>query len=305
MPFIMTTSHTHSLTATSTGSFARQMLSSGSMAKVIGSTSRGLFLLTPERGIIFLSYETWRSPMSVNLGRTDSELQKVKIGTQTQLSTQKIDILKTGISINLQSAQIWSAPDRPQKLLPPEQRQAHLRDTTEFICEQSSTGFSPLLAAFLDLPNKTSLNQEEQLLLEGLHQLRQAFSIQDLGRAALQSTNLLGYGRGLTPSGDDLLAGLLLALNRWQTALYGLDTGEFLGAINHNLSTKAYTHTTALSANIMTAAAAGQADERLIQSLDALIIGNMPPAGICNLLLRYGASSGIDTLTGFALALSV
>jgi hypothetical protein len=301
----MTSSHTRSLNVTSAGSFAWQMLSPGSMAKVIGSTSRGLFLLTPEHGIIFLSHETWRSPLTVNLDRTDTELQKVKIGTHTQLSTQKIDLLNTGISINLQSAQIWSAPDRPQKLLPPEQRQAHLRDTAEFICEQSSAGFCPQLAAFLDLPNKPSLNQQEQLLLEGLHQLRQAFSIQDLGRAALQSTKLFGYGRGLTPSGDDLLAGLLLALNRWQTALYGLDGGEFLAATNHNLTTKAYTHTTALSANIMTAAAAGQADERLIQSIDALLTGQMPPTDICNLLLRYGASSGIDTLTGFALALSV
>jgi hypothetical protein len=301
----MTASHSRFLTATSTGSLAQQMLSSGTMAKVIGSTSHGLFLLTPERGIIFLSYETWRSPMTVNLGRPDSELEKVKIGTQIQISTEKIVILNMGISINLQSAPIWSAPDPPQKLLPPEQRWAHLSDTAELICEQSSAGFCPILAAFLDLPNKPSLNQEEQSLFECLHQLRQALSVRDFHRTAVKSTSLLGYGRGLTPSGDDLLAGLLLILNRWKTALYSVDSSEFLAAINHNIITNAYTHTTALSANIMTAAAAGQADERLIQSIDALLTGQMPPADICNLLLGYGASSGIDTLTGFALALSI
>jgi hypothetical protein len=299
---MMSASPTDPITATSIGLLAHTMLASDLTAAVIGATSRGLFLLLPNNGVVFLSYESWRSPLTVNLGQRYSSLKKVTTGQRARIAAKKIDFLEAEIRIDFELAQIWSAPVRPDPPLTHDQRQVKLRETAGLICKQSSAGFSTILAAFTNLPDAQKLDQDDQAILDRLHQLHGTLSTYDLDAAASLAAGLLGYGRGLTPSGDDLLAGLLLALNRWD---YNLAVSGQLSSFNNHLTALAYTQTTALSANILAATASGQADERLIQSVDALYTGSLAPEKISSLLLSYGSSSGIDALLGMALAIAL
>lgn len=112
---------------------------------------------------------------------------------------------------------------------------------------------------------------------------------------------LLGLGRGLTPTGDDILLGLLLALNRWRPLLaHGLD----IGWLNRSILAQAYQRTTTISANLIECAARGQADERLVAALDGIMTGSPGPDETARLLSTWGSASGFDALCGMALGIS-
>lgn len=98
--------------------------------------------------------------------------------------------------------------------------------------------------------------------------------------------DLLGQGPGLTPSGDDVILGLLLARARW-----GLPVDE-------DLVHEARRRTTTLSANLIALAAEGSADERLIELVDHVRGGGPTPTAF----LDWGAHSGLDVLRGVRLA---
>ncbi len=108
----------------------------------------------------------------------------------------------------------------------------------------------------------------------------------------------LGSGPGLTPAGDDLALGFLLALNRWGDRLR---PDLPLDRINRTLVEAARQNTTALSASLIECAAAGSADERLISALDGLVSGNLGEDRIVEHLLGWGHSSGAAAMQGMGL----
>ncbi|MEK7786367.1 MAG: DUF2877 domain-containing protein, partial [Chloroflexota bacterium] len=104
-----------------------------------------------------------------------------------------------------------------------------------------------------------------------------------------------------TPSGDDVVAGLLLALDRWRPVLW---PGGDLGRLNALVVEAAYKATTTLSANLIECAAQGESDERLVTALDSIVTGQPAASECAPLLLGWGNSSGADALVGMTLALT-
>lgn len=98
--------------------------------------------------------------------------------------------------------------------------------------------------------------------------------------------DLLGRGPGLTPSGDDVVLGLLLAEARWRLPRHEHLVGE------------AERRTTTLSANLIALAARGDGDERLLELVDWVAAGGPAPEEF----LRWGAHSGEAVLQGVRLA---
>ncbi len=103
---------------------------------------------------------------------------------------------------------------------------------------------------------------------------------------------LAGWGPGLTPSGDDFLAGLMLAL--WARQ------GEAARPLCARIAAAAAPRTTRLSGAFLRAAAEGLADQRwhtLLHALAGSSDGALETAA--QAVLAFGASSGLDMLTGF------
>ena len=158
----------------------------------------------------------------------------------------------------MDQAQVWSAPPRPPQALPADQRQQRLN---QVLAQAQVAKQVDSLAA---LQAVRSGQAADQLSPDAMR------FYPHLARLATQSANppdplelagLLGMGAGLTPSGDDILLGLLLALTRWGDVLApGWDAPAFTRA----LLTLAYAKTTTLSANLIECASQGQADERLV-----------------------------------------
>ncbi|MBM4425580.1 MAG: DUF2877 domain-containing protein, partial [Chloroflexi bacterium] len=128
-----------------------------------------------------------------------------------------------------------------------------------------------------------------------LLRLRESIRNRQWAQAAERAAPLIGLGRGLTPSGDDLILGLLLLLNR---------RGDFVEPFNRQMIEHARRRTTALSANLIECAARGEADERLLAAADCLLTGQPDAPTAARTLASWGASSGADTLAGMAMALS-
>jgi hypothetical protein len=107
---------------------------------------------------------------------------------------------------------------------------------------------------------------------------------------------LAGLGGGLTPSGDDVLVGVLLACSVWPSDVRALRDG--IGAA-------ASKRTTRISAAYLTAAAAGEANEAWHELMGAL--GTPDSARVMRAARRviaFGETSGSEMLAGFVLAVT-
>lgn len=117
----------------------------------------------------------------------------------------------------------------------------------------------------------------------------------DVGASAVA---LLGLGPGLTPSGDDFLVGMLAALEV-------VGHGD-RGAIAVAVADHAPELTTELSARALSHAASGRYPQRLHDVLVAIVTNDA--AAIRDRVedvMRYGATSGADTLAGVFAGLRV
>ncbi len=107
---------------------------------------------------------------------------------------------------------------------------------------------------------------------------------------------VIGLGPGLTPSGDDVVAGALVAL----ALLSRLDAGTGRGVLD-----RARTHTTALSAALLEAATKGQVIPQAAHLLEA-IAADVPQPQIdarADELFAVGSHSGHDLAAGMLGAL--
>ena len=112
-------------------------------------------------------------------------------------------------------------------------------------------------------------------------------------RAALGA--LVGLGPGLTPAGDDWLAGWLLAQHLGED-LRGLRNLEGL------IVALAADRTTTLSRALLACAAAGEADaawHALLATLAEVPMTHLPIYQSTQTILSHGATSGAAMLTGF------
>lgn len=107
-----------------------------------------------------------------------------------------------------------------------------------------------------------------------------------------QAHALIGLGPGLTPSGDDYLGGMLVALR-------SLGRAEIAAALWRWIAARLPGRTSAISGAHLAAAAAGEAHEALHDCLGALLAARVPHwSDRLEQLDRVGHCSGWDALAG-------
>jgi hypothetical protein len=131
---------------------------------------------------------------------------------------------------------------------------------------------------------------------------RDGYRSKDLFACLESAGHLLGLGGGLTPSGDDWLAGFVLYLARFSSA--STDPHSFLRELDQPLLDLATRKTTTISVNRIAAAFRGFAEEPFLQVSDTLFAGGSFPEGLAALLSRFGHSSGVDTTLGMSTAVA-
>ena len=107
-------------------------------------------------------------------------------------------------------------------------------------------------------------------------------------------TSLAGLGHGLTPSGDDVLAGALLML-------HALGRAEQAATLADAIRRIAPARTSPLSFALLEPALDGEPNAAVHRAITALLT-RAPPAAVIELLHDLGATSGFDILAGILIA---
>jgi len=126
-----------------------------------------------------------------------------------------------------------------------------------------------------------------------IERLRSALAADQGVPAAIDA--LVGLGQGLTPAGDDVIAGLL-------TALHAMGRGSFASRISEQALRN---QTTTLSADLLRLAGDGHACLEMLGLLAALHRPDAPVADAIDRLLSIGHTSGADLATGLAIGLEM
>ena len=283
----------------SLGYFAKGLLHRQGNADPAGISSRGLYLRGPDDTILFLSFEKFRGPLTVNVNIKPASMLEIKPTSPIFLSPTKITFPGEGIQINLENAVVWNA-SLPSGRLPAEISRSRLESTIEGTLRLTERNdYQGLLTSVL--PGNTihipDLPGFDHLLTEFLSSLEQ--SKPTMGGKEL--SGFLGLGPGLTPLGDDFILGVILTLNRWGQVLIPV---QGLEQLNKDLLKDAGNKTTSLSASLLSCAIKGAADERLLAVLDSLFAGDESSSRDLEDLLKWGSSSGIAVLAGMVSVLT-
>ena len=154
-------------------------------------------------------------------------------------------------------------------------------------------GFAPLLAA--PASARSSVDRAfATRLSHTLPMLARATERRDVAAVAGAVARLVGLGPGLTPSGDDFIAGYLAAL--WSRAGFESGIDAMLQSLADSL-TPLFLRTNAISRQMLSDAAQGRFAERLTDVTGA-VAGAGDVADATALALASGHSSGADTLCG-------
>jgi hypothetical protein len=179
---------------------------------------------------------------------------------------------------------------------------AWLRQHLPLEAPQASLAARPLAltqGAFGSRPSLALVQARAGALTDGL---RQGYEQDDLGTITAFAGRLVGLGPGLTPAGDDWLAGWLVGV-RAAAAMNSDRPPLDLDAVGRAVVGSARPRTSRLSLAFLQAAADGAAAEPWHALLAALAGADQTPLRHAAAeIMRHGATSGFDMLAGFLAA---
>jgi hypothetical protein len=271
-------------------------------ATVWGVTSRGVFLHFPPDWIVFLSSQAERGPLTLNVDGDLQTWQSLAPGTIVRVhggcssSDGRLLTHNSATVIDFGTATVWQPAPPSVTYLPPQERHTHLQSILQQTLSKRVSESANQQINGAAARRDEGYDQASNLLRKLAEEWR------DEGRPHLSTLEaFLGLGPGLTPSGDDLITGLLLALTRWGSVLH--PHLDHVTALGQSISRAACGKTNTLSANLIHCASLGQASENLILALDGIMTGQPEPDVCASYLLNWGSTSGCDALMGMALAI--
>lgn len=282
------------------GYAAAKALSPGIEGRVMGITSRGFFVLLGEEQVVFGSKEPEASPLTLNLDMQREAWNTIEMGNAVAVDEQGV-LIGEALRLTWLPEAVWKPPLPEQRADEKSAVLERMQQTVHLLLQvKGKVGLGVFLAHLLGL-GELPKSAESRLVWARLDALRHPWVKGDAEGVVRAAQPLYGMGLGLTPSGDDVLVGLLLVLMRWGQLT---PFGEEGSGLARRLAVGAAGRTTRISACILHSAAEGYADERLLKALDGMVTGERSPETCAELLARYGGSSGVDALLGMAIAVS-
>lgn len=292
----------HRSDALSIGNFALALLAQPGKGKVMGVTSRGFFLLTQSNRVLFISTEPFLGPVHILLATLPEEVKAGLMSAEMEYSPDMINFPQISFQINLKNTKVWQPPELPKKIQTVHERYKQIKSITiELTQSGREATFLPLLQ-WLITPKRqeATTDTHPSIFIQKIIDLQFAVHENAPDEAALILDSFLGYGTGLTPSGDDFVWGFLAALNRWRAVLCPqIEVSQ----LNDVILPKAQKKTSFLSATLIECATHGWADANMLAALDLLFTGGESENDVIERILDYGNSSGVDAFAGMSVAI--
>lgn len=277
------------------GKIALQWLVPTKTATIYGITSKGVFLALGDSKIIFIASTKDFGPLNLLLISPLPQQWKIHESIQLSMGQDWITFLHPHEPIIINNYEPWEVPIAPLWNIDLATQNNRLAlSTNQIHLLKGEQGFSPILPLLLT-PN-ASLFSHEPAIADIMTHLP-ALQIEILKPFFAK---LIGSGRGLTPSGDDFLVGMLFLLNRFAN---GFIPDNKLDDLNDAILKLALQKTTALSQSLLYCASQGQADYRIQQLADVLMNETINFEDQALQLARWGNSSGADIFAGMIVAI--
>jgi Protein of unknown function (DUF2877) len=281
------------------GPIAAAILETGGEAEVIALFERSFYVMAPQ-GLICVGLDTLGSgPLNVLIsGSTALWVGFIRVGTKAQLDAATL-VFESALSVSIVDAPVWQPPPITMFWTPETLKRGLQSVQVAVRGRLPSDGISALVVA-PDAPQaRTPTARAAKVQIEALRAaLPVAIKSGQWPAGVLSSaTLLLGLGPGLTPSGDDCLGGLMLALTARKHIGLRDAMWDALGPELDDL-------TVPISAMHLSAAADGLCAAPLHEILNAILSGNeIDIASALSAVSALGATSGFDALAGLVLGL--
>jgi hypothetical protein len=288
----------HEFSSTGVGLKAFQSLKNHHVWEVWGNTSKGIFLKGKPNGLIFLSNEKFRGPLTINFPSTVSDhFDVVEIGSKVNYRPE------VGIIFEHINVKLIIDGQHPWEPGPFTSSGGDLGIWNNLDLLGVWLRFATLIGSFAQTSSIVTLGLEPgdngnvrqfQLMRKMYDALRDTNS----QRFQVAARSLIGLGTGLTPSGDDFLSGMALAITRYSQILpilskYKLWFDTIIPVFNEK--------TTLLSSELFKVSLLGSADERIIGAFDSVMQSKMEKDDVIQQISNWGSSSGFDMMSGFYL----
>lgn len=295
---------TDQLAATTAGSLALEVLNASKDTHVCGVFSAGLAIEVSGLAIV-LSTDPGGWPLGIGLESLPSSLSRKWIGMGVASSPMSLDFRKADCRVDLSQAVVWDGSHALKGLAPSSSAIGQATALARSWLLEHPWASSPRATAqsLLDVhlpPDRQLDGAFERHIASSLEQLIRGLRTQEPTLWSEGVEALLGAGPGLTPAGDDVLAGMVLAL---QSA--GEGPIPALPDLLMLIQRRAASQTTLYGYSSLIAACLGHAPEVVVRALEALF--TIPAAVPDRLaaLARIGATSGYDMLLGLVAGLDL
>ncbi len=293
---------TCSLRVARIGSFAQRFLASRRTASVAALFQRSMYLEAEADIICIGGASIGDGPLNALIDCDEGLDWLSLVGAPGAVATIEAGTVRLG-ALALDTARAitwapaaWPCPGRPAAV------QAAIRAVVEIASARAPAeglarpALSPHAIAQPSTPLERVAVPRLDALVSWLEQSPRRLGQVQRDPTSQPPTALLGLGPGLTPSGDDLLCGALIALD-------AMARHDERAALAHTVLAHAPQATTLLSARFLAAAAEGQGHAVLHEFIAALVAGDaVALPSTMAALGRIGHSSGWDALAGAVLA---
>ena len=288
------------LRSVSIGPIAAEILRHAHELDVIAVFERSFYLMAPD-GIICVALDVL-GPGPINVLITPMSGAQPWTGglpaeTKAVTSAGRLTV-GSAFTIDLATARRWQPPPWPAvskgalERGPPEVRRLALPLLPH-------DGLAPLVLSSSVAPIRSlTMEAATGIVTELQRSLPRDLSTGNWSANALRSATLLvGLGPGLTPSGDDVLGGMMLALS-------ALGQSDLRDALWQTIGAELDDLTVPISAMHLSAAADGFGTEAMHRMIGAVVAGNVAEiAALLPGMSDIGATSGWDALAGAVLTL--
>jgi hypothetical protein len=292
------------INAISVGSYALEILKEGLAGEVHSTFERAFNVLISGKLVGIVRSEGSNGPSTIitDIEPNHNMRSLVEISESMRVDKYLLSFEK-GLSLSMNRAEIWSPSHGVKKPIDIGLIKRNI-SLVKKIASCKNEGFGQLVHHVEDMIagyqfNGYRLNRVSRAGLPNIETLASAVKSEDLDLVGQSAKKLVGLGQGLTPSGDDLLAGFMASL-RWTVNSFHGDLDSVDG-INRTIADAAE-GTTILSKQLLTLAAAGEVNEAIEGLLEAILAGQIEDVTTATKkVLAIGETSGVDSITGILL----
>jgi hypothetical protein len=279
------------------GMLAREFCRHGATAEVAAVFKRSLYLRSADTFVCVGERSVGNGPLTLiadlDGARRLSDLG-LRPGQSASISKQRITIGDTA-QFTFDDCELWRPPRWPLAPSPDRLSEVGRAVARRIAAEAPAEGLARL--SCLHEQNTTPFARIARPRLARFQSwLRAALATHPTTAPPQPVQELIGLGPGLTPSGDDVLAGALALLD-------ALGEKKAHAALARAIADAPHGLTSPLSYCLLRAAATGHVGETLCRAVAAIITG--APATAVAAIRPIGHSSGWDMLAGIVIALDV